>query len=368
MRGRTNVIVWAGLLAVLLLNNGCQTSTGSVAREWSAAMRELQIVPVFPPREDMIVGDIYLAEAGPDEQEEVIRRVGYLPMPLWVASVDLRDPVAEHYSRRTTFPRTVMIEDGSDIDWHQPAGPPGTIGGEGDTGRLRLVGFPEFMNATVTGGDLSGLVPVEALALGFGAGFSDVRRVTVSVPVAESYGLPLAEVIAAMPETLPIPIRTVDLLFPEAVRQPPGCRMTLGHLRLICEVYYARVLDISCETSRRAELDASLGLATGAAFRQEDPAGRASILNQEMSGALADLTPGSALRFVAVGERAVSLRRVFERPVAIGYRGTWLALIQEIDMNGDRRLTWHTPGPIDEYIPTAADASSRDTPPAPPDP
>src|SRR2546423_2929162 len=46
-------------LAISAAVVGCRTPKGYAAREWSLAMREMQIVPVFPPREDVLVGDVY---------------------------------------------------------------------------------------------------------------------------------------------------------------------------------------------------------------------------------------------------------------------------------------------------------------------
>ena len=50
--------------AVLLQLAGCAspTSPGEVARNWSCKLREMQIRPIFPPREDVHVGDVFWLE------------------------------------------------------------------------------------------------------------------------------------------------------------------------------------------------------------------------------------------------------------------------------------------------------------------
>ncbi|MBP6308108.1 MAG: hypothetical protein KA307_00240, partial [Burkholderiaceae bacterium] len=48
----------AALCLVLLVGCTTQTGPGQVARDWSCKIREMQIRPLFPPREDFHVGDL----------------------------------------------------------------------------------------------------------------------------------------------------------------------------------------------------------------------------------------------------------------------------------------------------------------------
>ena len=50
---------------ILLAVAGCATKRGEVAREWSLMMREQQIAPIFPPHEDIRVGDVYESPYSP---------------------------------------------------------------------------------------------------------------------------------------------------------------------------------------------------------------------------------------------------------------------------------------------------------------
>lgn len=60
--------------------------------------------------------------------------------------------------------------------------------------RIRLVAFPDFAATTFTQGELSALIPVEAFALGARANFAELKSVSVKVPAAESYCVPLEQV------------------------------------------------------------------------------------------------------------------------------------------------------------------------------
>ena len=43
-------------------------------------------------------------------------------------------------------------------------------------------------------------------------------------------------------------------------------------------------------------------------------------MNRSLEQAMAQTVPGGSLKFVAAGDRGVSMRRTYDRPIAIGYR------------------------------------------------
>src|SRR5688500_5484548 len=77
------------LLALSAGLAGCRPKPGThdpgyVAKEWSMTMREFGIVPVFPPREDVQVGDVYAMPLPPDVEAQVraVKAKGeFLPIP-----------------------------------------------------------------------------------------------------------------------------------------------------------------------------------------------------------------------------------------------------------------------------------------------
>ena len=71
---------FSGILLIALFACGCSTfHTGDVYREWTSRMGELGIYPVFPPREDISVGDAYLLPMHP-YNSDLITYVGGLGM------------------------------------------------------------------------------------------------------------------------------------------------------------------------------------------------------------------------------------------------------------------------------------------------
>jgi hypothetical protein len=416
--------VCVGLAGVSCVSYG----KGTLAREWSASMRELQINPIFPPREDVRVGDVYLAPGGRGGDEvdpqRFSRRRGYLPIELLVESLDLSAQLSAYYTQRDSYPPTatsvllggVGLEASEAEHVLQPTAPEGKdVFASGDVGRLRIVGAPDFMTATYSEGGVSALIPVEAMSLGVAGAMARADSVKMSVPVAESYGLPASRVLGspALSEFLRGP--NLPLLFEE-----PGewgwdedrgeWRRQLGWVKVITEVYSTRVIDISIQSAssrglglavrpvispsiagagetagatpdapappapapdaddaggdaddadadgdgedaadtgeapreiadvRAAPVAATPSLPLDEGADQKSPFEAARELNDALAESMADNTPGGSFRFVSAGNSAVSMRRTFERPIAIGYRGLSLRIVQTEDERGRRRI------------------------------
>jgi len=385
-----------------------KTPPGYVAREWSTTMRELAITPVFPPREDVQVGDIYMAPTAPNGEQEILDKKGFLPMGLWVSTARIKENVKKCYSDRISFPATVKTS--SD----QPCSSSDNVFSDVDAKRMRLVGFPIFMTTTLSEGSLSGLIPIEAISIAAAAGFRQGRRVTVSVPRAESYGIPAAEMITRLLITDDekkkwgaqgaggFEAKDLELYLPKEqeriLKSEPGwTNKKYGYVRVITEVFYARELDIAIEYTRGAgfaldvrpavtvpPVESGPPAASGPNASQRDPspdsqAGKAAPpadgkskppdgsnasaktaelqfkeptaqqiaaeLNRQLDAGAARGTPGGGTRFVTAGSQGVGLRVTFERPIAIGYRGMLIKLYVDGTVEGA--------GPVSGVVPTA---------------
>jgi len=353
------------LAALAFALTSCRTSAprGFVAKEWSLTLRELNIVPVFPPREDVQVGDIYIAPSRPEDEAKIVKDKGFTPIGLWVASVTLSNELSRFYSERNSFPRT-----SGDIGAYmagqstnpfpvfaQPSDTNRNIFEYGDTNRLRLVGFPSFMSATVKQGDLSGVVPVEAMGVAFAGTGSSSDSVTLSVPVAESYGLPASDVFSKIVIDKKFFLegknfKAEDILIYAAHQHEGKDAETnrFGYIRLITEVFYTRAVDIAINRKRSFGFGANVKpAATVPTSGTETPApgstnymfttrtesgtsqDRAADLNRQLSESLNQSIPGGSVKFVAAGEHGVTMRRTYDRPVAIGYRGLLLELYED---------------------------------------
>ena len=398
------------LACMLLMSmSGCMTTPpGHVVREWSTTIRELGITPIFPPREDVQVGDIYMAPIVPDEEKAVLKSKGYLPLGLWVGTATIKKDISKFYSERSSFP--VTSKTGSD----QPRTTGTDVLMDTDKQRLRLVGFPMFMSTSLSSGSLSGLIPAEAVGVAASAGFTMGRRVTVSIPRAESYAVPAAVLLNKLTAAAESEDRAqkkwsvlgsggfnpedIDIYLPTEQKTILSKNRLwhenkYGYVRVITEVFYARELDITIESSRgagfafdarpSANLGVSLPVASNAAssspvaapnalpdgdtgasgtppppavapavqFQQPTPQQIAAELNRQLDEGMQRSTPSVGARFVSAGNNGVGLRVTFERPIAVGYRGMLLKVFKDGTIEGA--------GSIGSAVPTAAPTPPR---------
>ncbi len=336
-------------------------------------MREYGINPVFPPREDLQVGDVYLRRGDPADARFV--RNAFVPIDLWVASLQ-PSSVERHYERRGSFPDSLedsltdeegKVLPGRFVKVPADAGDPANAFSRHDLSRLRQVAFPDFLSLSVQSGDVRALVPVQALSIGFGASWQNDQQADVKIPAAESYGIPFSQIKASLfdPGSTPARIspqiathadlemfrRRLDALAPTA----DPCPRQYVYLDVITEVYYARVMDIaistkyavgtrvrvepmsksvvtettSTETRTGEDAPSTQTTTTKTTERATvpltgDPIARAQALNERLRE-VDDLNKvGGTFQFISVSENSVGMRRSYQRPVAIGWRGVTL--------------------------------------------
>ncbi|HEX8878267.1 MAG TPA: hypothetical protein VF777_16090 [Phycisphaerales bacterium] len=288
--------------------------------------------------------------------------------------------------------------------------------------RLRLVAFPDFSSTTFTEGNLSAMVPIEALMVGINANFSNIRRVTVRVPAAESYAVSIGTILAdgkiiakgdadaaKRVESFTNHVymssechargcrwgrgfsERLAKAFASGTQMPAAdcdscecCRalvrdtnrlLALGRslsvpadksstalkaeiwngisrtypvttvdeacsdifVRIPTEVFYARALDVSIfaatsgggrvSVNELAKEGEDRSIASPGDLGAIDPSGaQGSDLLTRSRAQLGTVqpAPGGAVQLVSMSELAVGLRRTYDRPVAIGFRGITL--------------------------------------------
>ena len=405
----------------------CYSPTGSfqpgtVYREWSGRMSELGIFPVFPPREDVLVGDVYALPMHPYDNR-VVEQVGglgkvgiHIGYYNWVDRTnrgDLLKTLKEYYATRPTFPDTTNDftygTNGSLSLVRVPRLPGNCPSNDCQTGvfdppnsivRLRQVAFPEFSVATINSGSLAAVIPIEAIIANLGFNYEKIDRISVKVPQAESYGLPtdlLLEKLfqpanklmiltnggiylrADAPNTVingagaqlarqmfngvmgqmltQLKDRLSDKALSEIKRSAIADKDCI-YLTVVSEVFFARAIDITISSTKGFSAGASarpLSASELASLKQmvtgtNQPSTGSQSTNQPppataglpasgtndlawMTGKLQELnlnqgisSVGGTVQIMGVSDRAIGVRRTFERPITVGVRGALLKL------------------------------------------
>ncbi len=292
---------------VIALGACAHTGAGDdsfVSKMWSKQVSQFTIFPVFPPRADIQVGDMYMVCYSTEQTEKPTQKT------LWLASLtNITDTPAhddeparqgllsKHYLSRVRLPDMPIPDDAvANREPEAPASPSDAASAAGaglaqlkvpavqkpvaahqapantsvqessfagnQFKRMKPVSLPEFFSVSVTKAQASALVPFPTILAKAGLSYENAQNISVSVPQAESYGLPDAELlvqyykdsehgVAAIAEAENV-YRRLSGSFCAADEQPA--------MMIVGEVYATRAIDISITYSREVGAEAAAGL------------------------------------------------------------------------------------------------------------
>lgn len=335
----------AGFSAAFLLTACNTVGDGFVAREWTNNMEELGITPIFPPRQDIRIGQVFLHVDARADGPHVSNR-GFLQMGTYFAALDLNAELIEHYGLRPDF---AMSGASAPARLSLARSVPSEI-------TLKAVAFPGFLKATARGANIGALVPVGGLPLKAGLGLSSVDSASVTVAAAESYSLPWLQVankLHLQDGSLDLGTGAVQRLQALSEQIPAGSSLKLT---VISEVFYARSFDTTFHLSSSAALSLAKDLREGNGAEKSDlndttksklptAAASAAAAPEATASAALDATalasaevkrkataydqtinlvpqiPGVSVGVAYSATGDIGLRRTYDQPIAIGYRG-----------------------------------------------
>jgi hypothetical protein len=348
---------------------GCASpiKSGFVSEQWTTNMEELGIYPVFPPREDIYVGDIYVTYGAADAAAPTASATPSAGSPrpklptlgVYFARLDVAQKLKAQYAARPEFGGA-------------PVTPSSIFDGPAAQTRLKTVAFPYFFSATATGAEIGAFVPVDGLPLKAGLGLDSIKSASVTVSAAESYALPwsdLAEEVFDDDGKLFVRGRFNAAKSLARARQladfaSENAAPLFVDITVISEVFYARSFDVTFHlandvaasvgvslpaipgapaadvaassavdataTSTKAKM-ASANAATAAVAASAPSAIQASDVAaavkaqadaaQAKAEGLAPSSPGVKVGFVKSQGGDVGLRSTYDHAIAIGYRG-----------------------------------------------
>lgn len=380
--GRTLACV--SMTALLVIASGCellpvtrsQPTPISVATPWEQTLRDVGYVSVWPPREDVRVGDFYVFPVNPEasfrNDPTDARSREILATTRW-GSLSMVSELQAEYQNRPSWPRTsdIYLQTGDATErreWHESVDTDRSISGPGETTRrLRLVALNAIPTITYSQGDLNALIPVEVFNIVKGTAWGDPTAIMIKPGPAEGYSVPLSQVVQRLLDERISGGKRHFFLKPEFQRRLNlAGRDNIIWVQVVSEVLYLRTVDVAVVTEpgsiEELELHASelqsinvdenepqtvtvvqseapddaaaippptLVVETSSDVDDKlDPVygafARAQAINRVLIESNTDRVTGSVLRFLSVTDESVSIRRIWKRGIAVGVRGLTL--------------------------------------------
>ncbi|PFH19336.1 hypothetical protein [Burkholderia sp. JKS000303] len=327
------------ILLVGIFASGCSTD-GEVSRKWSSNMRELGIYPIFPPSADYRVGDVRtLPLCEFDDRKSKYPGIGLLtgslePFLLDTSTSGSGPELSQRLTQRNVnhaalpdYPQPVAGASGVSATYVAATAP---RAGSKEL-PLAQVAFPGFVNVTAHGGEISALLPIGNFPLPMGTTFSRNASANVNISVADSYSMPASSLLKLF-EARKADILLSQLFYGSDAYEGRPCNGKLV-VTLINEVFYGRVFDVTLNeeaavalsgAAKRAVLhSAELPIAATTATAASGPQATSDAIVAARDAA-ASAASGIAANLWSGAATSIALRRTYQQPIAVGYRGVRL--------------------------------------------
>lgn len=308
-----------------------------VAKQWNASISRLGITPVFPPQEDIQVGDVLAVVSAADDLPILGRAVA-------LGHVDLRDEIVKANAANPIFADTTPL--GKNDEFRHQSSVETDQRPPDDKIRLTLLGFPGVsISHAKRAGSAGG-----AGFFGFGASRDETTIEELRIPTAETYGIapaPAALRLLAWCAQAEHKTTCSDAfarrllaftLGDEVLQKANGVYTSKLELQIVTRVYMtraieqrrlesgARALAMLRRPSAGAAAPSTATPASGAATTPEAKARDAVSAAQDAVDAAVPASDGASLKMTGADSTEFQLQQTFQRPLVFGFRSFNLLL------------------------------------------
>jgi hypothetical protein len=159
-----------------------------VAQQWNDAIKRLGFEPVYPPVEDLAVGDVF-AMITEDAVADTIAGEPFAGRSLKLMHLDLTAEIEENYRQTYQFPATTARPEHAAQVWPQQESTESLFKSPATRTALPLVLFPRFTITRSKRADGAGAVS-RWWQGAFGAAAGSTESIDVRISATETYGIP----------------------------------------------------------------------------------------------------------------------------------------------------------------------------------
>jgi hypothetical protein len=321
MLKRIMLILLIGVLALKM--TGCAMNRADqlkqVAKDWCMTIRASQMLPVYPPSEDIQPGDVFLVQTPLSKQAEIYEDKGFLALDQLVTR--LQDLDYTIFYKDADWKGTYASQVHDRPGWSNPGSTEKKI-------EAPRAAFPTYNFNVDQSAGLRLAIPIQGIPLGLGLMGASQAMGTVTLKDAYTYGIDGEFLVRSLYGWWRSSKEIAQTL--EDIVQQTNKDI---YLRVVSRVYLVNSVEVGL-----INIDAlGAGVDVGAAQKIDLPdlseiepdKIKASIdayhevlktlSTQLNAGAL--ITPGGAFRIAHASQRSVTLSQDFDRPLVIGYRG-----------------------------------------------
>ena len=304
------------LVSSIALLSACATTLRNdelekVAKDWSLVIRASQVIPVYPLSEDLRPGDVLLVSTPLEEQVQVYRDKGFLPLDQHLVRLD--QSVVNTAIREFYEPGLGTVAPSPASATPEPAA--GFV--NGFPVRPRHAAFPSYQFSVRTGSGASLAIPLQGVPLALGLMQSQSASGTVTISDAFTYGLDnmrMAEIAKDWAS------RNASFL----QNYQPGPGLDNYYLRIVSRVYLAGGASVTVKNDEALRAQAGVG-AAGSPDTYSEGGGLPSEVRERGATRPEDLSgqqfAEGHVTIETASSRAVTMTERFKTPLVVGYVG-----------------------------------------------
>jgi hypothetical protein len=276
-----------------------------VAKDWCLTIRASQVLPVYPPNEDVEPGDVFLVETSLSDQTRTYEERGFLPLDQLVTR--LRGLPYDTFYRDSYFKNpyggTPHERPSADV---APLAP--------------RAAFPAYSFRVERSSGAKLALPLSGVPVGIGLLGATSAQGSVTIRDAFTYAVDGESLARKLYEWWNGDPDVAEVF--GAIVRDTGKPI---YLRVVTRVFLARGVTVSLVSLDRREAGADAGAPPQVelmklSVEEPDAAPKAAAAYRDALGALGG-PPGGAVRLVQASERAVTMQEDFDRPLVLGYLG-----------------------------------------------
>ena len=291
---------------------GCAAGPEDVAKDWCKSIRAEQVIPVYPLTEDLVPGDVFLAQRSVANQQADYNAKGFLPLD-------------DHQHRLNPIVYSDMYFDGywKDIYSAVPHARPATrtsattIPTQPSDEYLTEIpapraAFPSYSFTLSRGGGLGLAVPVDGVPIGFNYLGADKATASVTLLDAHTYAADSYDLYNQLKDWATQPDVSANL------RQAAEVSLNKQiYLRVITRVYLVGGVAVSLTRASNAGAQATVGNApTTQSVTPDDTTILTKLSNAANIGKV-----GGQVNYTEASNLGVSMNETFDFPLVVGYLG-----------------------------------------------
>jgi hypothetical protein len=309
-----------------------------IAKEWSLLIRANQMIPIYPPTQDLQVGDVFLVNTPIEDQAKIYNKGGFLPLDQMVvrlfADPKIKKSVLTEFDE---FYNSMYGINGSVLppkNWHDT-----------DDGwkNAPVVSFPTYSFSIDSGAGLNLALPIESIPFALGLMKSGKYSATVVINDAHTYGLDnwrLEKFFRQWVDNHNSAIQTENSTKNGQTEDPnltPEPNHDNNYFRIISRVYVAGGVNVTltADETNGAKADAGektpidlIGIKTDSSGDNYQTA--INALNTLAKGSM-----GASVQVVTATNRSITLNETFKKPLVIGYIGFDIQFVRSPNKNSN---------------------------------